>query len=84
MAAKSLDKPTEGGTMDLPMESEPKAAAPTIQMQQPQPKVDDSRVDARYANFCRVTGTPEEVIVDLRSIRNRWVCRSTPSLRISG
>ena len=22
------------------------------------------RVDARYANFCRVTGTPEEVIVD--------------------
>jgi hypothetical protein len=64
MAAKSLDKPTEGGTMDLPMESEPKAAAPTIQMQQQQPKVDDSRVDARYANFCRVTGTPEEVIVD--------------------
>jgi Protein of unknown function (DUF3467) len=64
MAAKSLDKPTEGGSLDLPMESEPKAAAPTIQMQQPQPKVDDSRVEARYANFCRVTGTPEEVIVD--------------------
>ncbi len=27
-------------------------------------QVDDSCVDARYANFCRVTGTPEELIVD--------------------
>ena len=25
---------------------------------------DDSRVTATYANFCRVTGTPEEMIVD--------------------
>ena len=25
---------------------------------------DDSRVSATYANFCRVTGTPEEMIVD--------------------
>ena len=25
---------------------------------------DDSRVTAAYANFCRVTGTPEEVIID--------------------
>ena len=27
-------------------------------------KVDDSKVVASYANFCRVTGTPEELIVD--------------------
>ncbi len=27
--------------------------------------VDTSRVTAAYANFCRVTGTPEEVILDL-------------------
>jgi len=33
--------------------------------QQPQQiKVDDSHIHALYANFCRVTGTPEELIVD--------------------
>lgn len=32
-------------------------AAPTV-------KFDDSKVSAMYANFCRVTGTPEELIVD--------------------
>ena len=39
---------------------------------QPQPqaqaqqgvKVDDSKMIAMYANFCRVTGTPEELIID--------------------
>jgi len=25
---------------------------------------DDSKVTATYANFCRVTGTPEELIID--------------------
>ena len=28
-------------------------------------ELDDSKVSASYANFCRVTGTPEELIVDL-------------------
>jgi hypothetical protein len=27
-------------------------------------KFDDSRINAFYANFCRVTGTPEELIID--------------------
>jgi len=27
-------------------------------------KFDDSNVNATYANFCRVTGTPEELIID--------------------
>lgn len=27
-------------------------------------EVDDSQVTASYANFCRVTGTPEELIID--------------------
>lgn len=27
-------------------------------------KIDDANVAAAYANFCRVTGTPEELIVD--------------------
>ena len=31
---------------------------------QPQIQVDDSTAIACYANFCRVTGTPEEMIID--------------------
>jgi len=36
------------------------------QQQQPrvQLEIDDSKVCALYANFCRVTGTPEELIID--------------------
>ena len=34
------------------------------QPQQPQIQVNESRVITSYANFCRVTGTPEELIVD--------------------
>jgi hypothetical protein len=36
--------------------------------QRPQPaavQLDESKAIACYANFCRVTGTPEEVILDL-------------------
>lgn len=39
------------------------AANPAAQPQR-QLQLDDSRVIATYANFCRVTGTPEELIVD--------------------
>jgi hypothetical protein len=35
------------------------------QQQQPmQVEVDDTHVTASYANFCRVTGSPEELIID--------------------
>ena len=34
------------------------------QQQRQQVRVDDANVTATYANFCRVTGTPEELIVD--------------------
>jgi hypothetical protein len=34
------------------------------QQQMVQVDVDDSHVTALYANFCRVTGSPEELIVD--------------------
>ena len=37
---------------------------PTQDQQRAQIKFDDSNVVASYANFCRVTGTPEELIVD--------------------
>ena len=39
------------------------AAAPQ-QQQQFQIEVDDSHIVASYANFCRVTGSPEELIID--------------------
>ena len=40
-------------------------AQPQAQQQQMvQVEVDDAHVSASYANFCRVTGSPEELIVD--------------------
>ncbi len=41
--------------------SQPAAAAP---QQQQQVQVDDSNLTASYSNFCRVTGSPEELIID--------------------
>lgn len=38
--------------------------APAPQPQQIQIEVDDAHVNAGYANFCRVTGSPEELIID--------------------
>jgi hypothetical protein len=43
---------------------EEKAAAPAVQQQMVQIEVEDSHVAASYANFCRVTGSPEELIID--------------------
>jgi hypothetical protein len=34
------------------------------QQQQPQFSVDTSALSTAYANFCRVTGTPEELVLD--------------------
>jgi len=52
---------------DEPQESaaKPEAAAGEQQQQQGQRvQVDESGASCSYANFCRVTGTPEELIVD--------------------
>ena len=38
--------------------------------------VDESHIAATYANFCRVTGTPEELIVDFGL--NKQVSGTTP------
>ncbi len=55
-------------TEDTPdQEPETTAAEGTKQPQQPQRvqlQIDDSKAIACYANFCRVTGTPEELIID--------------------
>ena len=42
----------------------PAPAAAPQQQQQFQVEVDDAHVTATYANFCRVTGSPEELIID--------------------
>lgn len=44
--------------------SEAPAQAAQSQPQPVQVHVDDSHALATYANFCRVTGSPEELIVD--------------------
>ena len=40
------------------------AQAQPQQQQMVQVEVDDTHVAAAYANFCRVTGSPEELIID--------------------
>ena len=59
-------------TVEAPDESAPAAeAAPAAEGQQQQQQqtqtltVDDSNIHAGYANFCRVSSTPEELILDL-------------------
>ena len=45
---------------ETPQAQEGQAQAPARQSVQ----VDDGNVSALYANFCRVTGSPEELIID--------------------
>ncbi len=49
--------------MNAPLDS---TVAPKIDQRSAAPavRVDDSHLVASYANFCRITGTPEEVIID--------------------
>ncbi|HVX13977.1 MAG TPA: DUF3467 domain-containing protein [Pirellulales bacterium] len=49
-------EPTPGGEASRAPQA-PQAAQQGV-------KVDDSKLTAMYANFCRVTGTPEELIID--------------------
>ena len=43
---------------------ETQAPAQQQPQQMMQVEVDDTHVTASYANFCRVTGSPEELIID--------------------
>ena len=52
------DEKTPEAPAVSPPEAQPASAAPA------QVPVDDSHITSCYANFCRVTGTPEELIVD--------------------
>ena len=61
MAKKPEEKP------ESTPEAAPAPAAPGQPAQPPQRvqvQIDDANALANYANFCRVTGTPEELIID--------------------
>jgi hypothetical protein len=47
-----------------PQPNVPAAAPAEAQRAPAQVQIDDARALASYANFCRVTGTPEELIID--------------------
>ena len=65
------DKDEEAGaataTVEEPKSDASAAAKPAQEQQQVQQtlNVDDSNISAAYANFCRVSSTPEELILDL-------------------
>jgi hypothetical protein len=50
--------------VEIPAAALGEAPGPQAQQQRLQVQIDDSKALALYANFCRVTGTPEELIVD--------------------
>ena len=53
-------KPSEGDIVERP----PQPQEPAAETAQVRITLDDKDVEASYTNFCRVTGTPEEIIVD--------------------
>ena len=57
--AKSDENPDTPPALDPAAQG---AAQPSAQRMQVE--IDDSKALALYANFCRVTGTPEELIID--------------------
>ena len=46
-------------------------AAPS--QQRPPIQIDDSKIVANYANFCRVTGTPEELMATAGTVKDLTV-----------
>ena len=65
--AKEQSKPEQEQEAVSQKPPETPAAPPEAPAQQPmrvQVQIDDARALASYANFCRVTGTPEELIID--------------------
>ncbi|HUT94293.1 MAG TPA: DUF3467 domain-containing protein [Thermoguttaceae bacterium] len=61
-----------------PQEVPQAASGPQAPQQPPQIEVDDSQAECCYANFCRVTGTPEELIIDFGLNPNPFGVPSEP------
>ena len=71
--AGKLDKPRI--TAEAPDSKESKLAQTTVD-------IDDSEVTAHYANFCRVSSTPEELILDVGLNPNPFNATTT-SVKVS-
>jgi len=56
-----MEKPEESASPQ--QEQEAKKERPAVP-ERPQLEVDDSNINTCYGNFCRVTGTPEELLID--------------------
>ncbi len=63
-AEETNDQGAEDQAAEQPEAAETPAAPPAAAPQQVQVKVDDSGALCCYSNFCRVTGSPEELIID--------------------
>ena len=62
---KSTEKETKKEELQQPTASDkPAEQAATPQAQPQRIEVDESNAQVCYANFCRVNGTPEELIID--------------------
>jgi hypothetical protein len=59
-----LSKSNENSESDATQSNPPAESSQAPQAQRIQVEIDDSKVMALYANFCRVMGTPEEMIID--------------------
>lgn len=59
----AADEITKEENRDKPEDQPEQAQAEQAQKRQ-RIEVDDSKAITTYANFCRVTGTPEELIID--------------------
>ena len=57
----SLHHVSENEVVSPELTEAPEATIPTMPVMQ----IDDSKAQSSYANFCRVTGTPEELILDI-------------------
>jgi len=62
--AKSSDSDPKKETQQPAASDAPAAQAAATPAQPQRVEVDDSQAQACYANFCRVNGTPEELIID--------------------
>ena len=58
-----MSKPSERFPAEPQTPADP-AAQPAGQQVGPRIEIDDTKAISCYANFCRVTGTPEELIID--------------------
>ena len=63
----NTEKPEEGvqpAAQGTPQQQQQKQQQPQQQQASQQVQLNDANALASYANFCRVTGSPEELIID--------------------